>query len=123
VGTLPGTHDAGDGDEKVAGEDAPPDARDRNDARRVEELYDDADFYEQSLKVFLESRGGGGGAAGLAAHAARPKKRRKAVDRRASKGRKLRYHVQQPLVNFVAPVEKEVPAWAEKLFQRLFADD
>jgi protein AATF/BFR2 len=94
-----------------------------NDQGRVEELYDDADFYEQSLKEFLESRGGGGGAAGLAAHAARPKKRRKAVDRRASKGRKLRYHVQQPLVNFVAPVEMEVPAWAEKLFQRLFADD
>ena len=94
-----------------------------NDQGRVEELYDDADFYEQSLKEFLESRGGGGAAAGLAAHAARPKKRRKAVDRRASKGRKLRYHVQQPLVNFVAPVEMEVPAWAEKLFQRLFADD
>jgi len=126
VGTLPGAHDAGDGAEKVAGEDDTPDASalsSGNDRGRVEELYDDADFYEQSLKEFLESRGGGGGAAGLAAHAARPKKRRKAVDRRASKGRKLRYHVQQPLVNFVAPVEMEVPAWAEKLFQRLFADD
>ena len=65
---------------------------------RVPELYDDADFYEQVLKEFLESAGeaGLGGMGGLAA-AAKPAKRRKVVDRRASKGRKLRYHVQQPL--------------------------
>ena len=30
-------------------------------------------------------------------------KRRKAVDRRASKGRKLRFHVHDKLVNFMAP--------------------
>ena len=86
--------------------------------RRVAELYDDADFYEQVLKEFLESAGAGGlgGAA-----AAKPPKRRKVVDRRASKGRKLRYHIQQPLVNFCAPVELEVPAWAEKVFGQLFA--
>ena len=61
VGTLPGAHDAGDRDEKVAGEDDAPDASalsSGNDQGRVEELYDDADFYEQSLKEFLESRGG-----------------------------------------------------------------
>ena len=57
---------------------------------------------------------------GMAA-AAKPAKRRKVVDRRASKGRKLRYHVQQPLVNFCAPVDMEVPAWAEKVFGQLFA--
>ena len=84
---------------------------------RVEELYDDADFYEQVLKEFLESAGAG---AGLAA-ASKPAKRRKIVDRRASKGRKLRYHVQQKLVNFCAPVELEVPPWAEKIFGQLFA--
>ena len=78
----------------------------------MEELYDDADFYEQVLKEFLESAGAG---AGLAA-ASKPAKRRKIVDRRASKGRKLRYHVQQKLVNFCAPVELEVPPWAEKIF-------
>ena len=86
--------------------------------RRVAELYDDADFYEQVLKEFLESAGGG--VAGAAA-ATKPPKRRKVVDRRASKGRKLRYHIQQPLVNFCAPVELEVPAWAEKVFGQLFA--
>lgn len=30
-------------------------------------------------------------------------KRRKTVDRRASKGRKLRYHVHEKLVNFMTP--------------------
>ena len=70
------------------------------------------------LKEFLESAGA---AAGLAAAASKPAKRRKVVDRRASKGRKLRYHVQQKLVNFCAPVELEVPQWAEKIFGQLFA--
>ena len=89
---------------------------------RVAEVYEDADFYEQALKEFLETRGAGSNleAAGVAA-ANKPPKRRKQVDRRASKGRKLRYHVQQPLVNFCAPVEMEVPGWAEKVFTRLFA--
>lgn len=96
-----------------------------SDARaddRVAEVYEDADFYEQALKEFLETRGAGSnlGAAGVPA-ASQPPKRRKQVDRRASKGRKLRYHVQQPLVNFCAPVELEVPGWAEKVFTRLFA--
>jgi len=42
---------------------------------RVPELYDDADFYEQLLKEFLEASGDVGG---LAAAAAKPEKRRKA---------------------------------------------
>jgi protein AATF/BFR2 len=89
---------------------------------RVAETYEDADFYEQALKEFLETRGAGSspGAASVPA-ASKPPKRRKQVDRRASKGRKLRYHVQQPLVNFCAPAELEVPGWAEKVFTRLFA--
>ena len=85
-------------------------------------MYEDADFYEQALKEFLETHGAGSNpeAAGVPA-ANKPPKRRKQVDRRASKGRKLRYHTQQPLVNFCAPVEMEVPGWAEKVFTRLFA--
>ena len=86
-------------------------------------MYEDADFYEQALKEFLETRGAGSspGAPGSVPAASKPPKRRKQVDRRASKGRKLRYHVQQPLVNFCAPAELEVPGWAEKVFTRLFA--
>ena len=113
--TEDATAPAEDGDEDGALAAA---AAAKEGERRVAELYDDADFYEQVLKEFLESAGAGGlgGAA-----AAKPPKRRKVVDRRASKGRKLRYHIQQPLVNFCAPVELEVPAWAEKVFGQLFA--
>ena len=89
---------------------------------RVAETYEDADFYEQALKEFLETRGAGSSPGAVSVPAlSKPPKRRKQVDRRASKGRKLRYHTQQPLVNFCAPAELEVPGWAEKVFTRLFA--
>ena len=48
------------------------------------------------------------------------KKRRKQVDRRASKGRKLRFHVQDKLVSFMSPVEAAADAMAPKLFRNLF---
>lgn len=47
-------------------------------------------------------------------------KQRKVVDRRASKGRKLRYHIHEKLVNFMAPVELEAPQYASQLFSNLF---
>lgn len=47
-------------------------------------------------------------------------KQRKAVDRRASKGRKLRYHVHEKLVNFMTPVELAAPQYAAQLFSNLF---
>ena len=48
------------------------------------------------------------------------KKKRKQVDRRASKGRKLRYHIQDKLVNFMAPVEPAGHEIAAQLFGSLF---
>ena len=50
----------------------------------------------------------------------KPAKRRKIVDRRASKGGS-RGTTQQKLVNFCAPVELEGAPWAEKIFGQLFA--
>ena len=88
------------------------------ESRKDIESYDDFDMYEQLLKEFLESGNVDGD---TPRSAAKPAKRRKIVDRRASKGRKLRYHVQEPLVNFVSSIEEEVPQWADKLFTQLFA--
>lgn len=45
---------------------------------------------------------------------------RKEVDRKASKGRKIRYKVHEKLVNFMAPVTKEAPGVAAELFTKLF---
>ncbi|PNH10770.1 Protein bfr2 [Tetrabaena socialis] len=83
---------------------------------RDAETYDDAEFYQQLLKEFLDKGLAEGAAGGLP----RPPKKRKVVDRRASKGRKLRYHVQDKLVAFMAPVEIEPPAFAANLFSNLF---
>jgi len=84
--------------------------------QRDEESFDDGEFYQQLLKEFLEAKGAGGAAA-----TSHGPKRRKVVDRRASKGRKLRYHVMDKLVGFCAPVERQLPPFAEQLFANLFA--
>ena len=83
-------------------------------AARDEESYDDAEFYAQLLKELLEASGPGG--------AAQPRapKQRKAVDRRASKGRRLRYAVVEKLVNFMAPAPLSLPPQADQLLRRLF---
>jgi protein AATF/BFR2 len=52
--------------------------------------------------------------------AVRPPKRRKVVDRRASKGRKLRFHTLDKLVGFMAPTQLVAPPFAEQLFGNLF---
>ncbi|CAM0913497.1 unnamed protein product [Alopecurus aequalis] len=83
------------------------------------ELVDDSEFYHQLLKEFLESCDG---ASESAFYALRKKqhKKRKLVDRRASKSRKIRYNVHEKLANFMAPVPMTVPPMASKLFENLF---
>ena len=81
------------------------------------ETYDDAEFYNQLLKEFLESKQLDAGNL----TAGRGPKRRKVVDRRASKGRKLRYNVHEKLVNFMVPVPHErTSAAVDQLFSGLF---
>ncbi|PNX73018.1 protein AATF-like [Trifolium pratense] len=47
-------------------------------------------------------------------------KKRKIVDRRASKSRKIRYNVHEKIVNFMAPQPANIPAMAPMLFEDLF---
>ena len=113
------------GEAKVADGDNEPstlvsvDESDDAEARE-HELYDDVDFYEQLLKEFLE---GGNEASAAGGGVSRAVKVRKNVDRKASKGRKLRYHVQEPLVNFMQADDLEIPSWAERIFGQLFASN
>lgn len=48
------------------------------------------------------------------------KKRRKQVDRKASKGRKLRFHVHEKLVGFMAPMPATSHQMSQQLFSNLF---
>ncbi|GLI61940.1 hypothetical protein VaNZ11_004501 [Volvox africanus] len=82
---------------------------------RDPETYDDGEFYQQLLKEFLDK-----GILEGASVMPKGAKKRKLVDRRASKGRKLRYHVQDKLVAFMAPVDFTPPPFAANLFSNLF---
>ncbi|CAL9167629.1 unnamed protein product [Musa hybrid cultivar] len=83
------------------------------------ELLDDSEFYSQLLKEFLESNLTSSETAFYAMRKLQPKKL-KVVDRRASKSRKIRYHVHEKIVNFMAPVPMLLPSMAPKLFDNLF---
>ncbi|GAB1315970.1 rRNA-processing protein bfr2 [Madurella fahalii] len=95
-------------------------------AKKVEEdteIYDDADFYQLLLKELVDQRSSDTGAPGESVATVRwaalkEAKTRKHVDRKASKGRKLRYTVHEKLQNFMAPEDRR--SWEEHAIDRLF---
>ncbi|KAK2013828.1 TRAUB-domain-containing protein [Colletotrichum eremochloae] len=95
-------------------------------ARKVNEdpeVYDDADFYQLLLKELVEQRtsdtGNGAAAQPTVRWAAmKEAKTKKHVDRRASKGRKMRFNVHEKLQNFMAPEDRR--AWEQDAIDRLF---
>ncbi|ROW08523.1 hypothetical protein VMCG_03049 [Cytospora schulzeri] len=88
------------------------------------EIYDDADFYQLLLKELVDQRTSDTAAGGDASvptvrwTAIKEAKTRKQVDRRASKGRKLRFTVHEKLQNFMAPEDRR--SWEEEAIDRLF---
>ncbi|CAH0490551.1 unnamed protein product [Peronospora farinosa] len=82
-------------------------------------MYDDSDFYQQLLKEFIESGGGGAGQDSMVRRTHRKKK--KVVNRKASKGRQLRYTVHPKLENFMFPEPYPKPEMdVTELFRSLF---
>ncbi|OAA68029.1 vesicle-mediated transport protein [Niveomyces insectorum RCEF 264] len=98
-------------------------------AKRVEadpEIYDDADFYQLLLKELVDQRTSDASAPGStaptvrwAAAAAKEAKTRKHVDRKASKGRKMRFNVHEKLQNFMAPEDRR--GWEPEAIDRFFS--
>ncbi|KAL6071010.1 rRNA-processing protein bfr2 [Balamuthia mandrillaris] len=92
-----------------------------------DEIFDDSDFYNKLLREFIESSSADAmdpdsiGRNYVKAQKLQAKKKKRVVDQRASKGRKIRYDVQGALVNFMPPIPDTKP-WpvAEELFQNLF---
>ncbi|KAK3125614.1 hypothetical protein QOZ80_7BG0607380 [Eleusine coracana subsp. coracana] len=83
------------------------------------ELIDDSEFYQQLLKEFLESCDRGASESAFYGLKQQQKKR-KLVDRRASKSRKIRYHFHEKITNFMATVPVVLPPVVPKLFENLF---
>ncbi|KAI1231733.1 Protein AATF, partial [Lamprotornis superbus] len=77
-----------------------------------EEIFDDDDFYHQLLRELIERKTAAldpndqvaMGRQWLAIQKLRSKIKKK-VDRKASKGRRIRYHVHSKLVSFMAPID------------------
>ncbi|KAJ3307650.1 hypothetical protein HDU76_004469 [Blyttiomyces sp. JEL0837] len=89
-----------------------------------EEVFDDGDFYQQLLKELIESRMDNDDPllmsikwAELKQMQNRQKKKRQ-VDTKASKGRKLRYHVHEKIQNFMAPQPRGT--WHDSMIDELF---
>ncbi|KAI8922157.1 apoptosis-antagonizing transcription factor [Powellomyces hirtus] len=91
-----------------------------------EEIFDDGDYYQQLLKELIESRITDSDDAilnGLKwAHFKSMKnkdKKKKRVDTKASKGRKVRFHVHDKLQNYMAPEPRGT--WHDSMIDELFA--
>jgi len=96
------------------------------------EIFDDDDFYQQLLKELIDRKSEGVtdpvllGRQFLKIQRARAKadRRARAVDAKASKGRKVRYDVHAKLVNFMAPVYSSRSGgteWKEEARDELFS--
>ncbi|AES98142.1 putative apoptosis-antagonizing transcription factor, AATF leucine zipper-containing [Medicago truncatula] len=84
------------------------------------ELLDDSEFYQQLLKEFFETIDPSSSEKAFYAMKRMQTKKRKIVDRRASKSRKIRYNVHEKIVNFMAPRPANLPPMAPMLFDDLF---
>lgn len=84
------------------------------------EVFDDSDFYAQLLRDLIDNAGiMETGASNAASDALHSRKRKRSVDVRASKGRRLRYEVMEKVQNFMPPIPRVT--WDEAQTERLFS--
>ncbi|XP_059397740.1 protein AATF-like [Carassius carassius] len=96
-----------------------------------EEIFDDDDFYHQLLRELIERKTSATdpndqvamGKQWLAIQKLRSKIKKK-VDTKASKGRKIRFHIHSKLMNFMAPLDNSSMSdeARSELFRSLFAN-
>lgn len=96
-----------------------------NGVHEAPDIYDDADFYQLQLKELVDQRmldaAASPGVSGQVVSrlaAMRDAKTKKAVDTKASKGRKMRYTVHEKLQNFMAPEDRGT--WGGRQMDELF---
>ncbi|KIJ55379.1 hypothetical protein M422DRAFT_63477 [Sphaerobolus stellatus SS14] len=107
------------GASKEGGEEKEGEGEKEEDEDEVdEETFDDREFYQSMLRDVIESKGGKDVVQEL--YSNRQKKKKKPVDTRASKGRKIRYEPHEKLLNFMVPVPVR-GMWHEEQIDELFA--
>lgn len=117
-------------DVKAEDEDKTKLMRDRHLKDYDAEIFDDQDFYNQLVRELIDRR-----AANVAdpielarksieMNRLRAKTSKKKVDTKASKGRKIRYNVHKPMVNFMAPIHRNKMSdeTRNELFKSLFGN-
>ncbi|WFD42692.1 rRNA-processing protein bfr2 [Malassezia psittaci] len=88
-------------------------------SERDVDVFDDSDFYAQLLRDLVENAAlTQTGTSAYATDALQAKKRKRAVDVRASKGRRIRYQVIEKAQNFMPPIPRVT--WSDEQAQRLF---
>ncbi|KAI0343130.1 TRAUB-domain-containing protein, partial [Trametopsis cervina] len=97
-----------------------------DNSAEVIQIFDDTDFYQQLLRDVIELRGAeAGDSVGEQEWMRRQKmskaKRRKIIDTKASKGRKLRYQIHEKLQNFMVPIITLRGAWHDEQVDELFS--
>lgn len=95
-----------------------------DDAPADADIFDDTDFYQQLLRDVVQARGGMAGSGEqpwMAEQRDRKARKKKVVDTKASKGRKLRYEVHTKLQNFMVPVPVGGADWHEEQIDGLFS--
>ncbi|KAI0705124.1 TRAUB-domain-containing protein [Cytidiella melzeri] len=98
--------------------------KDNTDKSGETATFDDTDFYQQLLRDVIESHGTDGEIGKqewIRRQKANKANKRKTVDTRASKGRKLRYQIHEKLQNFMVPVPTSHVAWHHEQIDELFA--
>jgi len=124
VDQVPGAEEESDSSDDGSGNgDSDALRRKKRNAEQYDmEVYDDRSFYTLLLKAYITSGSSGQGMrADDIAQLRKYKKQKADVDRRASKGRKLRYTVHKKLQNFMFPHEAPEPTLdVERLLQSLF---
>ncbi|PRQ57314.1 putative apoptosis-antagonizing transcription factor, AATF leucine zipper-containing [Rosa chinensis] len=95
------------GEDTPKGEESQSDAAEQADGDP--ELLDDSEFYQQLLKEFFETIDPTSSETAFYSLKKMQSKKRKIVDRRASKSRKIRYNVHEKIVNFMAPEPRVLP--------------
>ncbi|KAF9996059.1 hypothetical protein BGZ65_008333 [Modicella reniformis] len=122
LGAVPETKEEDD-DDKMTEKPPKVNKLDAHLSNHDEEIFDDTDFYQQLLRELIESRmvdNDDPTATGMRWAALRQTKQsKKQVDTKASKGRRLRYHVHEKLQSFMAPVP--AGTWHEEMVEELFS--